>query len=71
MCPLFVQSVVVRILGSAETIVTKVSLEVLHVTIRCIIQGIALLVDGFLFYRSEGVHLGEALINGVLRLATV
>lgn len=36
MCPLFVQSVVVRILGGAETIVTKVSLEVLHVTIRCI-----------------------------------
>lgn len=69
MCPLFVQSVVVRILGSAETIVTKVSLEVLHVTIRCIIQGIALLVDGFLFYRSEGVHLGEALINGVLEEA--
>lgn len=33
------------------------------------IESIALLVDGFLFYRPEGVHLGEPLIDGVLEEA--
>lgn len=36
MCPLLVQSVVVRILGGAEAIMAKVCLKVLHVAIRCI-----------------------------------